>query len=529
MKKETKERLLFVVIILLAVAIRMVQWPTTISTVHIDEAMTAVNARAITQDGTDMYGTSFPVFFESWKWGGQTAFLTYCMAASIKLFGFNLAAIRLPMLLINLLSVVIIYFLVKQIFHKKSIALIAMFITAISPWHIMQTYFSLDCNMFPHVMLIGVYALVKGIDEQKRAWLYSSMIAFGIAMYTYGLATYFVPTFLLIAAIWLWSNKKVKWQDVLISVAIFSLISAPIWVMYGINVMHLHTIQIGKVTIPYLPNFERMSEVLFFTESNVLIQFLQNIVNTLKVLLLQMDGQAWNAIPFFGTTYVISILFFAFGIYSFIKKREEIPTSMKIVFLWGFISIGIGLLINGVTIYRLNIVWYPMIIMIAVGMYELCEIAKTKIPHIYAYMVAGYILMLVLFMVIFRVSYAEKVNASIFFDAGLVEAVQNVEEKGYNNVLVADYNVYRNLERTKDYIRYATNEDREAYHYENQSWDSKFTNKYHLIACPKIRQYSFEGYPVVIAPKVDQVRSIIEKNGYTLSQAYTNYAVYEKK
>lgn len=529
MKKETKERLLFLAIVLLAIVIRMVQWPTTISTVHIDEAMTAVDARCIAQDGKDMYGTSYPVFFESWKWGGQTALLTYCMAACIKLFGFNLAAIRLPMLLINLLSVAIMYFLVKQIFHKKGIALIAMFLTAVWPWHIMQTYFSLDCNMFPQVILMGVYALVRGIDEQKRAWLYSSMIAFAIAMYTYGLATYFVPTFLLIAAIWLWSNKKVKWQDVLISVAIFFLISTPIWVMYGINVMHLYTIQIGKVTIPYLPNFERMNEVLFFTGNNVLIQFLQNIVNTLKVLLLQMDGQAWNAIPFFGATYVISLLFLAYGIYAFKKQKIDIPAGMKIVFLWGIISIGIGLLISGVTVYKINIIWYPMIIMIAVGIYTLCETVRHKIPHIYDYIAVGYIMLLVLFMVIFRMFYAEEINTSTFFDAGLVEAVQNVEEKGYNNVLVADYNVYRNLERTKDYIRYATNEDREAYHYENQSWDSKFTNKYHLIACPKIRQYSFEGYPVVIAPKVDQVRSIIEKNGYTLSQAYTNYAVYEKK
>lgn len=64
MKKETKERLLFLAIVLLAIVIRMVQWPTTINTVHFDEAMTAVNASAIAQDGKDMYGTSFPVFLK---------------------------------------------------------------------------------------------------------------------------------------------------------------------------------------------------------------------------------------------------------------------------------------------------------------------------------------------------------------------------------------------------------------------------------------------------------------------------------
>lgn len=159
MKKITKERILFFLILLLAIVVRIIKWPNLYETMHVDESMTAINAKTIADYGTDMYGTSYPVFFETWKWGGQTAVLTYFMALCIKIFGFSIATIRMPMLIISIISVIVMYLFVNQMSKNKKLALIAMFFTAISPWHILQSQFALDCNMFTHFTLIAICIL----------------------------------------------------------------------------------------------------------------------------------------------------------------------------------------------------------------------------------------------------------------------------------------------------------------------------------------------------------------------------------
>lgn len=158
-KKIKKNKLIFFCIIILGIAIRVIKWPNIIEGMHCDEAMTAINANTIANYGTDMYGMSYPVFFETWKWGGQTAVLTYFMSLCIKVLGFNMMTIRLPMLIISMISIVVMYLLTNKIFKNNKIALISMLLTAISPWHILQSSFSLDCNMFPHISLIAIYML----------------------------------------------------------------------------------------------------------------------------------------------------------------------------------------------------------------------------------------------------------------------------------------------------------------------------------------------------------------------------------
>ena len=88
--KINKENIIVILIFILAIISRIYSWPDTIDSVNCDEAMTAINAKAITETGKDMYGTSFPVYFEAWLYGGQSALLTYFMAFCIKIFGFNI-------------------------------------------------------------------------------------------------------------------------------------------------------------------------------------------------------------------------------------------------------------------------------------------------------------------------------------------------------------------------------------------------------------------------------------------------------
>lgn len=125
-KKKIVEVIAVIVLILIGLIARVAFWPNAISQINCDEAMSAINAKAIAETGKDMYGTSFPVYFETWQYGGQSAMLIYIMACCIKIFGFSIFSIRLPLLLVSLLSLLIFYDLAKRCSQNRKIALLSL-------------------------------------------------------------------------------------------------------------------------------------------------------------------------------------------------------------------------------------------------------------------------------------------------------------------------------------------------------------------------------------------------------------------
>ena len=131
--------IIVVMIILLAIGIRVWNWPNVINDINCDEALTAINAKSIAEKGTDIYGTSYPVYFEGWLISGQSAFATYVIALSIKLFGLSFFSIRLPILLATIASLITMFLFANEIFKNKKIALIVLLLLTINPWDILQS------------------------------------------------------------------------------------------------------------------------------------------------------------------------------------------------------------------------------------------------------------------------------------------------------------------------------------------------------------------------------------------------------
>ena len=157
--------------------------------VNQDGAMAAVDAKALAEYGTDRFGTYMPVHLEAWGFGQMSSMLSYLAVPFIKMFGLNTFALRLPQMLISMGGLGAIAFIGIRIFGKRT-SLIFTALAAINPWHIMQSRWALDCNLFPHFFLIAFAFL---IGAQKKDWpLFVSMALFGLTMYTYGVALYIV-------------------------------------------------------------------------------------------------------------------------------------------------------------------------------------------------------------------------------------------------------------------------------------------------------------------------------------------------
>lgn len=422
MKKETATKVLFWLIIIIAILVRIFAWPNALKEVNCDEAMTAINARAIVQTGMDIYKTSYPVYLEAWQYTGQSVMLVYLMAISIKLLGATLVAVRLPLLLISILSLFVAYDFTKRVTKNKTIALIVLALLAISPWHIMQARWSLDCNLFPHFMLLSIYLLYLGLRTPKRKWMYASMISFALTMYTYGLAVYVVPLFLLIMAIYLMVTKEMTIKELLICILLYMIVTFPIILMYITNLFKLGNIQLGPITIQYFEQNQRLRDMLIFSTDR-LGQFWKNIDKLVHVLVLQYDRLEWNASYGYGVIYVFSIIFTVIGSIEWNRKNPEQDKLAKLVMdLWIVLSLILGMVINNTNINKLNVLWYPFMMLTGYGIYQVYEIMKKKKIVVYGIIIL-YSISFILFQYNYYTKQIAKIESSTFWSEGLNQAV----------------------------------------------------------------------------------------------------------
>ena len=374
------QRLFFWSILVFAFFIRCIFLSDIPTGVNQDEAMAAVDALALSNHGTDRYGMQWPVHFQAWRYGQMSVLLSYCMIPFIKTIGFSTVAVRIPMVLASVGGIALIYLSARKLF-SNNMALMVMAFAAINPWHFMQSRWSLDCNLFPHVFLLGFYLLLCGLE--KRKYLYLSMVFFGLTFYCYGIAVYSVPVFLLVYAIWCLWKKEFSLKDILISMGIFLLVALPEILTMLINMFQLSSIETAWFTIPYFPESIRSQDILLINFS--FRQLAINIWCMIRQVFLQRPDYIYNALPFFGPMYHISTPFMCLGIVLFTlrfltsaKKAYDKAITRQMTLdlaLLGFLCVGFwaGAVTYRVNINRINIIFYPLMFFAVYGMMATIE------------------------------------------------------------------------------------------------------------------------------------------------------------
>lgn len=467
-----KQWIIVILIFILAIFLRIFNWPNNINDVNCDEAMLAINAKSIVDSGKDIYGTSYPVYFESWGRGGQSALPTYLVALCIKLFGYSLFSVRLPILFITLTSLIVMFLFSYKAFKNKNISIIIIILLAINPWDIVQSQWNLDCNLFPHLILIAIYLLYIGIEEKKDIQLYISMLFFALCLYSYGIALYTVPIFLFLTAIFCIKNKKITISKIVCCIVIFIICSIPIILMTILNMFNIHTINIGNMTIQNFEYVTRQSDMLIFS-NNKINTLVSNMKSMFTVIIFQYDNNVFSAFKWIGTTYLISIPFFILGIISSIvgynDKKDKF--AKNIIINWLLVSIIAGVLINNINISRLNIIWYPLIIFSGLGIYELVEnvkIRKFTIPFISII----YIISFGYFLYYYNNIGINKIINSYTWSKGLVSAINEANNKETSRIMIS--NNVCNTDKKDVFIRYATKFEKEKYFINNKEFSYYF-------------------------------------------------------
>lgn len=518
-KKEFSDKLYYIALaatILVALFVRLYKFGSVPGGFNQDGAMAAVDAKALADYGTDRYGMHMPVHLTAWGYGQMSALLSYLMVPFIKIGGLNAVTARLPQLLATLAALVCLYLFIKDVFGKNAALIVGIF-AAINPWNILQSRWALDCNLYPQFFIMGIYFLNKGIT--KRLHLVISMIMFGLCMYCYGISIYTMPVFLLTACIYLLITKKLTIKDALLALAVYLLVAWPFITTMAINFLKLDTIETPFFTIPYFPNSVRSNDILFFSD-NIGKQFIANFKSLINITLLQKKDLPWNDVENFGTMYLFSMPFVITGIIGLIKDyRKSSGAVIALIFL--LTGLWCGLTTNGVNINRLNIVYYPIIIMGGIGIFYVIKwISPAKWGILAAYAVA-----FVMFATAYFTSYADSMDVYFFKDFG--NAVTSLKNSDSEKIYITADSQYQGSSNVSEILTLFYHEI-DAEYYQGKSTDESvpFKNKYTFKSIKDITVNPAENASYVITAND---MKYFDRNSYNFEQFGSYYTVTPKK
>lgn len=377
-------------VIVIGLTVRVYKFGSIPGGINQDEAMAAVDAFALGSYGTDRFGMYMPVHFTAWGYAQMNVLMSYITIPFIKLFGLSKDVARLPTLFISLTSLWALYSLCR-IYLDKNISVLILTLCVINPWHIMQSRWALESNLFPHFILFSMLFFHLGF-ARNRIYYYISMIFFGLAMYTYGIAWFTMPIFLFSIFMYLWLKRIISLKHILIMLIIYLIISLPIYGLILVNYFKMPTVQTPIFSIPYFPDNSRTTEILFFSY-NIFDQLRDNIIGIYKVIIRQEPDLPWNSIPEYGIIYLFGIPLFLYGLTQIIRlskiRKSLIIKSLSAydyncgtnffyfsLLVWLFCGVITGSSISYLNVNKINIIIYPLIIITGIGIYYLVNKIK---------------------------------------------------------------------------------------------------------------------------------------------------------
>ncbi len=339
--------------------------------VFVDEAIIGYDSYSLLHFGIDHNGISWPVHLPSFG-GGQHALYAYLSMPFIAVLGLTPVSIRLVNLVFGLASLFVFYLLVRQTDGDKT-ALAALLLLVVNPWHIMISRWGLECNLFPAVFLLATYFLVLGLQGRKT--FIGSMLLYGLSLYAYGTAYFVVPIFLLGVGILLWIHRRLELRKKVGGLVILVLSGLPIALYVAANQLGWDTIRFGSLTIPRLQTAARFTQIFsLFSGTDIYESIANNASIFFRLMVVQEDGNLWNALPKFGFLYLYALPLVLCGLWAMVQERKNGRRfRLNSVFLiWVGAAVLLAMMMPA-NINRINILFIPLVYLAARALVFICE------------------------------------------------------------------------------------------------------------------------------------------------------------
>lgn len=219
--------LLLICIIAFGFFLRIISVDKAPSGILVDEASIGYNAYSILKTGKDEWGQKLPLTFKAFGDQKLPAYI-YLTVPSVKLFGLNNFAVRLPSVIAGTLLILVVFYFLRSLGFSQNLSLLGSFITAVSPWMIILSRFGYESNVGLLFFTIGLLFLTLGIKRKSYLFYGLSAIFLGLSCYAY--IAYRMVTVLFIASffVYLLFKKYISVRNIVLFSFVFLITISPI-------------------------------------------------------------------------------------------------------------------------------------------------------------------------------------------------------------------------------------------------------------------------------------------------------------
>ncbi|MDP2649446.1 MAG: glycosyltransferase family 39 protein, partial [bacterium] len=367
-------KLLLLVIIVIAILIRFWQLGNVPPSPDWDEASLGYNAYSIMLTGKDEYGKFLPIILRSFD-DYKPALYAYLIIPFIKIFGLNIISVRLPAAIFGVLGVLATYFLVRELFERweagrvkldndmrsenkksnvslqnlaSSIPLLTSFLLAISPWHVHFSRVAFETQVGLVFNIFSILFFLKGL--KNGFYLFISAVFAAASIYVYQSEKVYIPIlFFVLALIYRkdifgiskkWLISALLFGAILVFPMFWNLVSDPNSLMRarGVSVFSDQT-QFLKRNVQKLEQDKKNNDYLGMILDNRRVEYSKSIISgyishwNLNWLFITGDIDRHHA-PFMGLMYLVELPFLLAGIYFLLFGDYPKKTKLTVLALF---------------------------------------------------------------------------------------------------------------------------------------------------------------------------------------------------
>lgn len=331
MKKKLINKILIIVILILALGVRIYKLESVPPSLTWDEVAVGYNAFTVANYGKDEYGKLMPLIFQSFG-EGKNPIHIYITALFVKFMDLNEFTTRLPAAIFGTGNIILLYILVSLLLKNQFVSILSAFFLAISPYNIHFSRFNHEANFALFFLLLGLILFFLSIREGKP-FLVLSVTAFLISFISYNASKIFIPSVSL-ALIFIYKDQLLKSRKQLILclalVVIFSFFILKNPELLG-EVRASQTIQ-GKVDWEKTSLFKLTKNELLGRVNLALLQYPLHF--SLDFLFIKGDKNPRLSSQK-GQFYPVDVIFLVAGFAYLVRKRSK---DNSFVLIWALLA-----------------------------------------------------------------------------------------------------------------------------------------------------------------------------------------------
>lgn len=212
-----KVKIILILTIFLAALLRLTYLSTDPPSLNWDEASVGYNAYLLLKTGSDEYGHRFPLTIRSFN-DYKPAVYTYSVIPAVALFGLNEFSVRLPSALAGIITVIVTFFLVKQLTKSLLLSCLVTELLAVSPWHLQFSRIAFEASLALLFFVTGATLLIKYFNKLRSRYLLFSIFFFVLSAYTHHSVKLIMPLFLFFTAIFCRHLIRSNWRATLMGI-----------------------------------------------------------------------------------------------------------------------------------------------------------------------------------------------------------------------------------------------------------------------------------------------------------------------